>query len=126
MALQKITIGDDAGLTCTLSRGGNPVSINTGATVRAAIVTTDKSQRMTAIETIGNADVGNDWANGVVRVVIPAASQYSDQTESATIKNIVTGLAMVEVEVNDSTQPAGNKINTWHEAISIDAAGISA
>jgi len=125
MPLQEVTIGDDAGLSCQLSRGGVLVPINTSATVRAAIVTKDKKKRMSSVVTINNAGLGNDWANGLVRVVILAADQNTTETESNTVKNIESGLAMLEVEVNDQSQSPGNRLNSWHEHVMVNNAAIN-
>jgi len=125
MSLPVITIGDETGKTCTVLRGAVVVPINGSATVRAAIVTADKKQLMSAPVTLVNTDPGNDWANGVVRVVIPAASQYTTETESDSIKNIESGAAKLEIEINDTSQSPGNQLNSWHDSVMIEDAAIN-
>jgi len=125
MSLPVITIGDETGKTCTVLRGVAAVAINGSATVRAAIVTADKKQLMSAPVTLVNTDLGNDWPNGVVRVVIPAASQYTTETETDSIKNIVSGRALIEVEIYDDSQLPGNKLNTWFDSVMIEDAAIN-
>jgi len=125
MALPVISIGDDTGKTYTVLRGGVAVPINASATVRAAIVTKDKKQRMSVVVELVNTDPGNDWANGVIRVVIPAASQNTTETEGGGVKNIVSGAAMIEIEIYDESQSPGNKLNSWHDSVLIEDAAIS-
>lgn len=100
-----IVTGDDAALAVTLKKDGEVFAINTSATVKAALVTTDRETVLIPATVCDSAVDEADWANSLVLV------QFTD-TQTAAVEEF--GHALLEVQVDD-----GGKL-TWF----IDAAVI--
>ncbi len=93
-----ITRGDDIRIATTLKENGVAIDVSAATTITAAIVSTDgATQYAEAVQASG--EVGADWANGIVVVVIPAAS--TTLLPGATVT--------LEVQVLQATEK-----NTWY------------
>lgn len=82
-------------LTKVTDAGEISFSIATGASVKAAVVAIDRSEKYTADATLSPSATGSDWPNSRVIVNIP-------KTETADIS--ITGEAYIEIQVIDSDE----------------------
>jgi len=105
----EVTVGDDVGILCTLSRGGSVISIDATSTIRASISNARKDISYTGAVAISISDSNHNLPVGVVWISILA---------SATLK-LVPGDAVLEIEIADPTQTVGNKLATWYLPITI-------
>ncbi len=92
-----ITSGDDSSLPVTLKKDGATFTIDPSATVRAALIDPDYSERLTEVVVVDNAASGADWENSLLIVLFA-----SDDTE-----DVRPGDVLLEIEVDD-----GGKL-TW-------------
>ena len=104
MATPTIVIGDGWSQLVTLKAGTAAYSIDSGATVKAAIIATDHSALESTVVTITEADPGNDWTNGVVML----------EFDTTSLAGLSAGLSKIEIEVTES----GDK-NTWFGVVKV-------
>ena len=100
-----IVTGDDADLPVTLSKDGVTFTIDPGATVQAAVVSTDRETTLLAAVTCDNGATGADWANSLVVVEFPSADTGALTEETP---------ALLEIQVDDN----GKK--TWFTDVQMD------
>jgi len=105
-----IVTGDDVALPVTLRKDGQTFAINLASTVRAAVVSLDRSETLIAAVTLSNVATGADWANSLV-----VAEFSSAESADAT----TTGPALLEIQVDDSGK------TTWFLTVEITAGSIS-
>jgi len=90
-----ITTGDDVAIPVTLKKNGVTFAIDAAATVKAALVSTDRSSKLSADVTCSNAAAGADWANSLVVV------EFSSAVSGAvTVPD--SGRCLLEIQVDDS------------------------
>lgn len=105
--MANLITGDDFSSPQTLRKDGQTFSIDSGATVKVRVVTTDHCDALSEEVVLDNGDVGSDWDNSVVMVNIPSA--ITSQIE------IIGGSmpAIIETQVDD-----GGKLS-WFSNINI-------
>ena len=87
-----IVIGNDVPLAVQIKRNKATFVIDPGATVKGIITSLDHNYTYTAEFTASNAAVGADWATSLV---------VFDLTSAQTAVITYTGIALVEIQVND-------------------------
>lgn len=100
MIIPKYTTGDDLEIPVTIKKDGNPVSIDTGATIKAAFVSKDGRELISPVVTCSSTATGADWPNGIVIVSMGSS-------DSSKIKVPKNGLAQLEVEIDDNVNSTG-------------------
>jgi len=101
-----LVTGDDSILPTTLYKDDATFLIDSGATVKASVVTKDKKTILLAPVTVSNVETGSDWVNSLV---VPRFA--SADTNNIPLTNI--GSALLEIQVDD-----GGKL-TWFVTIKI-------
>ena len=109
MTIQEVTVGDDIGIMCTLSRGGAPIIIDPTSTIRVAITNDRKDISYTETVAISLLDPLHNLPVGTIWVVIPEANTLG----------LIPGDAVLEIEVADPTQEEGNQIATWNLPVKV-------
>lgn len=99
-----IVTGDDVALSVTLKKDGVVFNIDTGATVKAALISKDRNTILIPEVTCLSNATGADWPNSLV--IVPFTS-----TETAAIT--VFESALLEIQVDD-----GGKL-TWFVSLEI-------
>lgn len=115
MATSKVTVGDDVGLSCTLKRANLAIAIDASAVIRVSVSNTRKDKSYTGPITLSNVDANHALEDGVVWVVIPKANTTK----------MIPGDAVLEIEVDDSTQIPGNQNDTWNLPVTVVASTLS-
>jgi len=108
MAVPKLTTGDDISWSVQLNKNGAPFDM-TGATVNVAVVSQNKTQKLTANIPQASGTSGADWSTSFVVVVIPSAT---------TGAIAYTGPAFLEIEVDD-----GGK-QTWFVELEVQKGNV--
>ena len=91
--ITQIVTGDDAVFTAQLKKDDSTFSIDAGATVKAMLVSLDRTTSYSAVVTLSSSTTGSDWVHSLVIVVFSAA-------ETTAITNL--GSALLEVQVDDT------------------------
>ena len=95
MTIHKLTAGDDVIRAMSCTRENESIAIDSGATVRACLVSDDVAYGTQACLI---TDSGADWPAGVVGIAWPAATTIG----------FPLGLAVIEVEITDGHE------ETWY------------
>ena len=105
-----IVTGDDVVLPVTLKKNNATFAIGSGATVKAALVSTDHKTVLAGPVTCSALAAGADWSVALVIVTFPSL---------ATAGITAQGPAMLEIQVDD-----GGKL-TWFTEVKIEIGNIA-
>jgi len=97
-----VVSGDEITIEQTLTKDLAVFAIDSGATIKASIVSRDRTTVIVAPVTVLEATAGSDWANSKVIIIFP-------EVDTATLSTF--GPMLLEVQVDDS-----GKL-TWHVKI---------
>jgi len=100
-----IVTGDDVALPITLKKDNAVFAIDAGATVKASLISADRTAVLIAPVTCSNVAIGTDWPNSLVVVEFSSAETSAITT---------AGTALIEIQVDD-----GGK-NTWFVSVDIE------
>lgn len=92
-----LVTGDDISIEQTLTKNGVVFSIDSGATIQAAMITRNYAKLVDPVSVL-EATVGSDWGNSHIIIEFP---------EAATTALTDVGPIFIEIQVND-----GGKL-TW-------------
>lgn len=95
-----ITRNDDIRLSTTLKENGSAKNVSAATNITAAIVSTDGNTQYAQSAALSSGETGADWANGIVVVVIPAASTGT----------LPKGQVTLEIQVTLSSEKT-----TWYD-----------
>lgn len=93
-----LVTGDDIVIEQTLKKNNATFAIDSGATIKASLITRDKETILVAPVTVLEATTGSDWANSKIIILFAEA-------DTATLTNF--GPIFLEIQVDD-----GGKL-TW-------------
>lgn len=102
MSDNEIVSGDDIVIQQTLTKDDAVFVIDSGATIKASLVSRDRTTVIVAPVSVLEAVAGSDWANSKVIIVF---------TEADTTALTTFGPMWVEIQVDD-----GGKL-TWHTKV---------
>ena len=98
-----IVTGDDSILPVTLKKNQNTFLINSGATVKASVISKDKKEILLAPVIVDVNETGSDWGNSLIVVTF-------DSADTANIPVKELGGALLEIQVDD-----GGKLTWFHK-----------
>jgi len=104
MAVPQVISGDDIAIPVQLDINQVPVVISPSATVKAAIVSSDRSRKIIGDSLLSDAIGGSSWATGLVIVTFAA-------TDTAAIDSF--GNALIEIQVADPLK------QTWQIPVNV-------
>lgn len=102
MASNQIVSGDDIVIEQTLTKDDVTFSIDSSATIKASLVSRDRTTVIVAPVSVLEATTGSDWANSKIIILFAEA-------DTSTLTTF--GPMFVEIQVDD-----GGKL-TWHTKV---------
>ena len=96
MAVAQIVSGDGALFPATAKQDGETFAIDESWSVKAAIVSNDRTQIIVAAQDQSPSEEGADWANSLVVVRL---------TQASTANITLFGLAWLELQIDDGVNP---------------------
>ena len=108
--MSELVTGDDVAIPVTLRKDGATFSIDSGATIKASLISYAKDEIFITPQDVAEGTAGSDWANSLVIVEFVSAD---------TLAIPQTGKAKIEIQVDD-----GGKL-TWFTTIDVELGTIS-
>lgn len=106
MSVATIVTGDDTIITAQLLKNGSNFRIDSGANIKASLITKDRRNILIPPVTADSNEVDSDWFNSLIII------KFTSAETDAIPKNKIGG-ALLEIQVND-----GGKL-TWFQTVKI-------